>query len=311
MRLYVYRGRSPNFGDDLNAWLFPRLLPGAFDSDADDGTVLLGIGSILFDTHPGRARKIVLGSGYGGYTKPPAMDKSWDVRFVRGPMTAAKLGLPPAASVGDGAILLAGEGLTRTPRAGHRIYMPHVDSACDGAWREAAAQAGLHYVDPRGPVNGILAEILSAELVVTESMHGAIVADALRVPWIAMRPLFQVHRDKWLDWGGALDLVPRMHEMPPSNALEWLLGAAQGRRETMRILRWRMRGQTSLGRTLSRGRAAAALRRAAAAEPQLSSGLALDRALSRMQAHVDRLRQEGWGRCAIPPRPPVHHEALF
>jgi succinoglycan biosynthesis protein ExoV len=288
MHLYSYRGRSPNFGDDLNTWLFPRLLPGAFD--ADDATLFLGIGSILFDTHPAGARKIVFGSGCGGYTTTPRLDASWDVRFVRGPMTAAKLGLPAHMGVGDSAILLAGQGLVRAPLAGRRIYMPHADSACDGAWRTPAEAAGLRYVDPRAPVHEVLGEILAAELVVTEAMHGAIVADALRVPWVAMRPLFAVHHAKWADWGGALGIVPRFHELPASNALEFLLRAVDGRREPMRRLRWHLRKQTGLGAALWRDRAAGALRRAAAAEPQLSGDAALDQALSQMQAQVAALR---------------------
>ncbi len=130
LRLYNYAGRAANFGDELNAWLFPRLFPGVFGGSG--ATLFLGIGSILFDNHPAHARKIVFGSGYGGYTKPPVLDGAWDVRFVRGPMTAARLGLPARLGVGDGAILLAGQGLVRRPVPARHIYIPHVDSACDG-----------------------------------------------------------------------------------------------------------------------------------------------------------------------------------
>ncbi len=139
----------------------------------------------------------------------------------------------------------------------------------------------------------MLGEILAAERVVSEAMHGAIVADALRVPWVAMRPLFEVHCAKWIDWAGALDLAPRLHDLPPSNALEWMLRAARGRREIERRLRWRLRGRTGVGAGTLRGRAVAALRRAARAEPQLSPEGALDRALSRMQAEVEKTRAAG------------------
>jgi succinoglycan biosynthesis protein ExoV len=287
MRLYVYRDRAPNFGDELNPWLFPRLLPGFFD-DAPE-VLFLGIGSILFDSHPAGARKLVFGSGYGGYTAPPVMDSSWDVRFVRGHRTAAQFGLPAATAVGDSAILLATLGLRRAPLAGKRIFMPHIDSACDGAWAPAAAEAGLHYVDPRGSVDAILAEILSAEMVVTEAMHGAIVADALRVPWVGMRPLHGVHHNKWLDWASVLDLRPRLQNLPPSNALEVALRAASGRREVQRRLRWYFRAHTAFGAGLARAAAVRALRAAAAATPQLSADPALDRAASRMQQALHRL----------------------
>src|SRR5277367_5111952 len=112
--------------------------------------------------------------------------------------------------------------------------MPHVDNACDGAWQSAAVEAGLHYLDPRRPVEETLAGLLSAEKVVTEAMHGAIVSDALRVPWVAMRPLFKVHRPKWQDWAESLDLTLRPIALPASNLLEMLLGATDGRRATQR-----------------------------------------------------------------------------
>lgn len=291
MELYHYRDRAPNFGDELNAWLFPGLLPpGCFTRP--DATLFLGIGSILFDTHPPALRKLVFGSGYGGYTRAPKLDESWDIRFVRGHMTAATLGLSPDRAVGDSAILLAGLRLRRAPRPGHRIYMPHLDSACDGAWDRVAEAAGLHYVDPRAPVDDILAEILSAELVVSEAMHGAIVADTLRVPWVGVRPQYAVHHAKWQDWASVLGLQPRLHPIPASNALEALLRASAGRRGLQRALRWRMRRAQKLGSSVFRGAAAEALRRAASAEPQLSADTLLATSLARMQAELANLARE-------------------
>jgi hypothetical protein len=90
MKLIYFRGHVPNFGDELNPYLWDRLLPPGL-LDEDESELFLGIGSILFDTYPAGPRKYVMGSGYAGYTGlPPVHDGSWDVVFVRGPRTAAK-----------------------------------------------------------------------------------------------------------------------------------------------------------------------------------------------------------------------------
>ena len=65
MRLQWFRGGRPNFGDELNTWMWPRLLPGFF---GDDPRVLfLGIGSIIGTQYDTAARKVVFGAG----TCPP------------------------------------------------------------------------------------------------------------------------------------------------------------------------------------------------------------------------------------------------
>jgi hypothetical protein len=53
MRVYSWRGAQRNFGDELNAILWPRLLPGLLDGAGPD--LLLGIGSVLDARHPPRA----------------------------------------------------------------------------------------------------------------------------------------------------------------------------------------------------------------------------------------------------------------
>ena len=71
MKLFYYKDPGGNFGDDLNAWLWPRLIPELLD-DRDD-TLFVGIGSILDRRIPQEPRKIVFGTGVG-YGLLPVLD---------------------------------------------------------------------------------------------------------------------------------------------------------------------------------------------------------------------------------------------
>ena len=107
MKIVYFRGRLPNFGDELNMWLWPRLLPGFFDDDPS--TLFFGIGSIIGKQTPPAHQKIIFGAGYVyGYfnNKPDVSGPDWKVYFVRGPQTARDLNLPASQAVGDAAILL-------------------------------------------------------------------------------------------------------------------------------------------------------------------------------------------------------------
>jgi succinoglycan biosynthesis protein ExoV len=221
VKLQYFQGQRPNFGDELNTWLWPQLLPDFFDDDP--GVLFLGIGSILgFQCSPA-AKKIVFGAGYvptySDYV-PDVHGPNWDVFFVRGPRSARALGLSDSLGIGDAAILLRalrGQ-FPRKPR--HIGFMPHWESLPRGNWRRACALAGIRLIDPTAPVASVLAEILGCKVLIAEAMHGAIVADTLRVPWVPVLPLDHAHRDKWFDWAEALRLDLKQHRLWPSSPAE-------------------------------------------------------------------------------------------
>ena len=289
MKLTFYRHGSPNFGDELNDWLWPRLLgPDFFDEDADD--LFVGIGSIIWNTYPPTSRKIVVGSGYAGYTEAPDLhDGSWDVRFVRGPRTAEVLGLPADAAVTDSAVLIRAVPLPPPRDVGRVCFMPHHDSLERGLWREVCAMASIDMIDPTDPVDDIIARIRGSRLLLTEAMHGAIVADALRTPWIAVRPFQPRHRGKWLDWSESLSLRLRAHAVFPSSVREaWSL--ATGGEGTGPIVT--RAGKSPLATPVNgvtKRIAARNLERLASAEPQLSTDVVIDRVTSRAIEAVERL----------------------
>jgi succinoglycan biosynthesis protein ExoV len=290
MILYRWQGRSRNFGDELNTLLWPRLLPGFFDDDPS--SQFLGIGSILDGRHPDGGLKLVAGSGYGGYERPARLDASWLIHWVRGPRTARMLGLPAELGVGDPAVLLP---LAWQAQAGDGRsigFMPHFESAADGGWQQAAASVGVRLIDPRDDPLAIIAAIRACRALLSEALHGVIVADALRVPWVAIEPLAPIHRAKWHDWADTLGLQIIFRTLPHSSLLERLRCSRladfhAGRTFVIRHAD-RLRG---LGSDRFVSRAAAGLADVARAPPQLSVPAALDRCQNRMLDRLMALRR--------------------
>lgn len=220
MQLQYFRGPYPNFGDELNKWLWPKLLPNFINDDAS--TLFLGIGSILGDHYPAAARKIVFGTGFvpNYHEVPDLSGDDWDIYFVRGPRTAKLLGLPKQLGLGDSAVLIRAIGLKQHGNPKAIGFMPHWESIPRGNWRKACDLAGLTYVDPTGSVDEVLDDLLNCKLLVTEAMHGAIVADALRIPWIPVLPIDSAHREKWIDWAEALGIDLKSRRLWPSSQEE-------------------------------------------------------------------------------------------
>ncbi|MGL5009102.1 MAG: polysaccharide pyruvyl transferase family protein [Paracoccaceae bacterium] len=289
MKLTYFRNTPSNFGDELNAIMWQELLPDGF-LDEDEGELFLGIGSILWNHLPRAPLKHVMGSGFGGYTAPPDVhDGSWNVAWVRGPVTAERLKLDPRLAICDSAILLRAVRLPPPAADVGTVFMPHFESAARGDWQRACTLAGIGYLDPRDNVGTLLARIRGAKLMITEAMHGAIVADALRVPWIGIVPFFPQHRAKWEDWALSLDIRLRPSVLPPSNLLETytLMTGKPGKGSRSRALfsAW---PAVPVNAALVH-RAARRLRHLAdAVEPQLSADAAIMRATERSQEALDR-----------------------
>ena len=202
MKLYYFDVTS-NFGDALNPWLWPQLLGPHLE--AEPATLFVGIGTILNQRLPVAPSYRVFGSGCG-YGPLPAIGAHWRFHAVRGPLTAQALGLAPDRAVTDAAYLLADVPLP-APRPGPPIgFMPHADAMHRIPWRRLAERLGLRYIDPFAPVPEVLAAIRGCECLVTEAMHGAIVADLCRVPWLPVATGGNVLAFKWRYWLGAMEL---------------------------------------------------------------------------------------------------------
>lgn len=208
MELFYCKSPLPNFGDDMNAWFWDEIFPD-FRTLAP-GRTMFGIGSILWRANVDMFDDIVvMGSGTGVGILPDRFPDATLFQFVRGPRTAREFGLPADRAISDPACctpLLPGMEPPRAPH-GDAIFVPHAGTgALPLDWARVADGAGLRLVSPSGDSRAVIREIAGARLVVTESMHGAILADAYRVPWIvvAFKPNFTSF--KWLDWADSLEI---------------------------------------------------------------------------------------------------------
>jgi succinoglycan biosynthesis protein ExoV len=227
MDVIYYRSPSGNFGDDLNAVLWPALLPpAAFETD---DAVLLGIGSIFRDDFlSGEAtenrRVFVLGSGAGTGPLPKRWpNDAWSILGVRGPLTARLLERPDSA-ITDGAALLSitKELMPEPAERRHVAFFPHYNSVRASRWREVCDQVGLVFIDPHWTPSQVLGALAGSRLVLAEAMHGAIVADTLRIPWIPLVCSPEISSFKWTDWTMSLVLPYRPISIPASSAWEAL-----------------------------------------------------------------------------------------
>jgi succinoglycan biosynthesis protein ExoV len=214
-----------NLGDDLNPYLLPKVLGDDIISKCD--SVVIGIGTILNnwteEENRHYIRKYVFSSGFGYGNFIPEFDSSWKFIAVRGHLTRQRLKLPDDTPVGDGAILIDRH-LPQLSQAGKGeiVFMPHVDyhRFDQNAWRRAASYAGFTYLAPSAPRDHILSVLRNAKLLITSAMHGAIISDTLRTPWVAVSS-FGVNTTKWHDWSSALDLAVHFEEVPHISAPDW------------------------------------------------------------------------------------------
>lgn len=215
MKLFYWKGT--NFGDDLNPFIFKKLLPNLLDDDMS--TRFFGIGSILGDDllNDHKDSKIVIfSSGYGGYFGPLTSLNALniDVVCVRGPITARLLNLPSSKAITDGAILLKAFDFKSVPKIYKISFMPHWSSEARYPYEKLCNNLDIKYISPRSSVDQVISEILASELIVAEAMHGAIVADTLRVPWVAAQSYKNRYRVKWDDWTQSVGLTFKPLRLP-------------------------------------------------------------------------------------------------
>jgi len=200
------------------------LLPGFFDDN--ENVRVSGIGTIITSAMPPAKKWIVFSSGVG-YGYPPVNfgDSSWETLCVRGPLSAEILGLPKDKFITDGAALLNTlaefQPLSDAERKGV-IFVPHHHALVTGQWEKVCQQAGIEFVNPQSDAKTVIQKIRHAKLVLADAMHAAIIADALRVPWVPLITSSQINTFKWLDWTQTINTPYRPIVLGSSSLREYL-----------------------------------------------------------------------------------------
>lgn len=214
MQLFYFKAARGNFGDDLNTWLWDDVIPGWREVWPDH--VLIGVGTILNNKMPIGVPKLIMGSG-AGYADPAPTDLLAECRIVavRGPRTAALVGAGPDVPTLDPAALLPTlPRFADVPRHGRVVLVPLHSSIGLLDWENVARRIGAVLVSPQDEAEHVIRMIAGAEQVITESMHGAIVADAFGVPWTGFGFHHLFNHGKWQDWASSLAVTPAITMVP-------------------------------------------------------------------------------------------------
>lgn len=179
---FVWHVGRPNFGDDINPAFFGtllshkvRLIP---ESDAPH---FLGMGSIL---ERATSTSIVLGSGFLSRPMSGSIEAG-RVVAVRGALSAEGLGNVPNVLLGDPMVLLPEISSLTHDREGPIGLVPHIS---DVARARSMDLADVKIIDPADDPWQVVKQIAGCSRILSQSLHGLIVADALQVPNVWLEP---------------------------------------------------------------------------------------------------------------------------
>ncbi len=173
---------QPNFGDDYNPFLFENILDFPVRFEVSSAPHLLCAGSIL---ERSTSSSIICGSGFiFPDSQIPDFHK---VISVRGEYSASRLGVG-SALIGDPFVIMSLYCSEIKPEKTRDItYIPHVNFFVRRGRSNLKVPEHVCVLDLGAEFDHVLETIASSKLIVSESLHGLVLADAFGVPniWIA------------------------------------------------------------------------------------------------------------------------------
>lgn len=202
MNIIYFKSDIVNFGDDLNPWLWEKIFGDVslYKKNLD----FIGIGSILDNRIVSDNEKVVFGSGVRDFDFDDNQISNLNILFVRGPISSK-------ITHNSNYITDAAYALRMLPQKTYSkkyktSIVPYFRHANQFNWKLFEKITGIHVIMPTQDVEKVIEEINQSEKILASAMHGAILADIYRVPW--MRIKFSKHgREtaltselKWKDW---------------------------------------------------------------------------------------------------------------
>lgn len=221
MNLIYSSNPRGNFGDDLNPYIFNYFFKDLFEDQNTKNIDFYGIGTIigsqgiLSKEVDSDVKNVFFGSGVRNLSMKYNSD-NWDIRFVRGPISSNILGLKNEKYITDSAYAYAlmpeYQKILEEKKKYKFSFMPHLSHTQNIDWNKIGQKLDIHIISPHQEASKSLKEISQTEYLIGGAMHGAIMADVLRVPFVRLRMEainsedFLTSDMKWLDWLSSVNM---------------------------------------------------------------------------------------------------------
>lgn len=226
VRLYWWNA-LPNFGDQLSPWLIRAL--GEFPVYASPRRCeSVAIGSVL-DALPDDYSGVVWGSGIRQDRN--LYRRKARVLALRGHLSQDRMARPGSIALGDPALLLSKYVSAPRTRSGVGVVTHFQRRPTPSLELLVRKEDGyVRLIDVRQPPAQVVREIASCSFILSSSLHGLVVADALGVPAARLAPDRKLAEGdfKFADYESVLDLrANRTIRFHPDAPLDELTSACQ------------------------------------------------------------------------------------
>lgn len=185
----VWHVGHPNFGDDFNPHLFQKIIGSPVYKEKSNASHILGAGSIL---NAGNKNSIIVGSGVMSNEKAPSHSFG-GIISLRGELTKKWAGIKEDIWLGDPFVLypllFPFETEAKKFQCG---FIPHISY-----FRYKKTQYDLGkdtlVIDMGMPFDRLIEAMMSCEYIISQALHGLIMADTLNIPNIWLSPSESMH----------------------------------------------------------------------------------------------------------------------